>query len=129
MYQSDFRPSSTLEKKTITHSFYPSLALLSVCLPPFRLLFPPDPPSLSLPIRRLGPRWVCVLSSEVLYSPVQGHALLFRLALSTLTLIPLNGNPSTGPVFRGTLSPWCVFWVCILCVESMYCICVPLTGG
>lgn len=101
-----------------------SLCFCPPDLPPLLLLFPSDPPTLSVPIRRLGPQWVCVLSSEVLYSPMRSHALQFRLALSILPLIPLNGNPSAGHVFRDCLSPMCVSPVC---VQLMYCICIPLT--
>lgn len=91
---------------------------------PPSLLCPSDPPTLSFPIRRLGPQWVCVLSSEVLYSPVQSHALQFRLALSILPLIPLNGNPSAGLVFTDWLSPLCVSSVLNWC--TMYTPYVPL---
>lgn len=48
---------------------------------------------------------VCILvTTEVLYSPVQSHALQFRCALSILPLIPLNGNASAELVFRACLS-------------------------
>lgn len=96
-----------IKPRTFWTSIVPGLR----CLPPLPSIFPQTPTG------SLGPRGVrmcvyvrvdvrvCMLvTTEVLYSPVQSHALQLRCAFSKLPLIPLNGNASAGLVFRACLS-------------------------
>lgn len=89
--------------------------------PGLRVIPPSIQPSHTLPPGALVPgvcahACVCIyvrtcmlVTTEVLYSPVQSHALPFRCALSILPLIPFNENASAGLDFRPRLSPCALF--------------------
>lgn len=92
--------------------------LLSLSLTP---CFPSDPPTLSHPIRRLGPGWVCVCCHQGYCTQRRRATLCTVFAPAILPLIPLNGKPSAGLVIGGCC--WSPSHALCVCVCVYICVC------